>query len=178
MDELEIWRNYSLFAILADVRNGRGFAGIRTGDGFNVIGGQRGLPADASAHVKKESERWGQDGHSHSWFTLKELLDFDWNQVTKHTGVVDDITYEQWKKKGGTPRTYSAGVAGPNIKIYTEEGYASLPSRAISIDQYIQISWDEKYGDSCDQFIKQILPKLKDMAKNPEDVRMAFWFDN
>ena len=36
-------RNYSIFAILANVRNGRGFAGIVTGTGFNPISEPRGL---------------------------------------------------------------------------------------------------------------------------------------
>lgn len=41
-------RNYDWFAILADVRNGRGFAGINTGDGFKVIAEPKGLPDDIS----------------------------------------------------------------------------------------------------------------------------------
>ena len=39
-------RSYSMFAMLADVRNGRGFAGIKTSDSFPVIHEQRGLPSD------------------------------------------------------------------------------------------------------------------------------------
>lgn len=39
-------RSYNTFAMLADVRNGRGFAGIKTSDGFPVIHEQRGLPED------------------------------------------------------------------------------------------------------------------------------------
>ena len=39
-------RSYNTFAMLANVRNGRGFAGIRTSDGFPYIHEPRGLPAD------------------------------------------------------------------------------------------------------------------------------------
>ncbi len=39
-------RSYNTFAMLADVRNGTGFAGIKTSDGFPVIHEQRGLPDD------------------------------------------------------------------------------------------------------------------------------------
>lgn len=39
-------RSYNTFAMLADVRNGRGFAGIKTSDGFPYIHEPRGLPAD------------------------------------------------------------------------------------------------------------------------------------
>ena len=42
-------RNYDWFSILADVRNGSGFAGVNTGQGFDVITGKpRGLPTDIS----------------------------------------------------------------------------------------------------------------------------------
>lgn len=46
-------RNYHLFAILASVRNGVGFAGVKTGDGFNVIAEPRGLPDDAQREAAR-----------------------------------------------------------------------------------------------------------------------------
>lgn len=42
-------RSYDTFAMLANVRNGRGFAGVKTSDGFPVIHVQRGLPVDLGA---------------------------------------------------------------------------------------------------------------------------------
>lgn len=49
-------RSYNTFAMLADVCNRWGFAGIKTSDGFPVIHWQRGLPADLEVidgdHVK------------------------------------------------------------------------------------------------------------------------------
>src|SRR3990167_5661087 len=44
-------RNYSLFAILANVRNGYGFGGCDTGNGFEVIAKQRGIPNDLSPEM-------------------------------------------------------------------------------------------------------------------------------
>lgn len=85
-------RNYDLFAILADVRNGRGFAGTYTGEGFIPIAETKGIPLDASEEVKKEYEYWGCDAHSASWFTLKELKDYDWQQSTFTHGNTE--TYE------------------------------------------------------------------------------------
>ena len=63
-------RNYDLYSILADVRNGYGFAGSDTGEGFKVIRGYsqdhlRGLPEDVSRYVKWISDDYGSDGHSH-----------------------------------------------------------------------------------------------------------------
>ena len=41
-------RNYRAFAVLADVRNGYGFAGFSTGDAVIPISEPRGLPDDMS----------------------------------------------------------------------------------------------------------------------------------
>lgn len=66
-------RNYRLFAMLADVRNGRGTAGVDTGDRLIPIDEPRGLPDDVSKEVYEDSAKWGVDGHSHSHFTLAEV---------------------------------------------------------------------------------------------------------
>jgi hypothetical protein len=58
-------RNYELFAVLANVR------GYYSDDVYT-----KGLPDDVSDVVKNESDRLGVDGHSHSWYTLKELYEY------------------------------------------------------------------------------------------------------
>lgn len=98
------WRSYSMFGFLADVRN----------YSYCVpLAEPRGLPKDSdylneflekpvsyayAYHDNGKAYTVGQeleldmDYHSHSYFTLKELLDFDYNQemwdrrVTKQTG--------------------------------------------------------------------------------------------
>lgn len=62
-------RNYYLFSILADVRNG---------GGVEPIDYPRGIPQDSSSGYKYVVDRWDGDGHSHSYFTLDELLNVDW----------------------------------------------------------------------------------------------------
>jgi len=57
-------RSYRLFALLADIRNG--------GD-IEPLDYPRGMPLDISPQVKEEYDIWDSAGHSHSWFTLKEL---------------------------------------------------------------------------------------------------------
>lgn len=63
-------RNYHLFSILADVRS--------YGDG-TAISEPRGVPDDASDAYLYIVEQWKGDGHSHSYFTLTELLEHDWS---------------------------------------------------------------------------------------------------
>lgn len=77
-------RNYYLFSILADVRNGYG-------DGYvEYICETKGVPDDASIGYKHIVNMWGGDGHSHSYFTLSELLDIDWDKYNKD-GWIDSF---------------------------------------------------------------------------------------
>lgn len=64
-------RNYLLFAILADERNE-----------YNIhpISLPKGLPDDISPEVKNQSDKENDDAHTRSWLTLKELLEYDWQQ--------------------------------------------------------------------------------------------------
>lgn len=77
-------RNYWAFAVLADVRNGIGFAGIKTGSPVTPIAPPRGLPDD-------RAEIAGDLGdHSYSWVTLAELRSVDLDQQV--TLCADDAT--------------------------------------------------------------------------------------
>ena len=58
-------RNYTLFSILAGVRGCE-----------DMINEPRGLPFDTNKFIKGEFERWGASIHTASWFTLKELMDY------------------------------------------------------------------------------------------------------
>lgn len=75
------WRSYGVFGFLADVRN---YSMVPP------IAERRGKPEDVSDYVK--AEYWESDDHSHSWLSLKELLDFDYEakfenrRITKQTG--------------------------------------------------------------------------------------------
>lgn len=129
-------RNYNLFSILADVRNGFGFAGIPTGEGFVPISKPRDLPEDMSDDLrrlvehddenifnefdKKYGEGWIGD-HSYSWITLAELLLNDWDQKTVHRGQVEPATWIEWKTSGSKePKQWSVGHFGKGIRVISE----------------------------------------------------------
>lgn len=117
-------RNYDLFAILADVRNGRGFAGVKTGEGFEPIADPRGVPEDAHPETAEFMDSYGCDGHSHSWYTLAQLRAYDWDgQSTERCGVVSAEVYERLKATGETPGSWSGGISGAGITTFSEEGY-------------------------------------------------------
>jgi hypothetical protein len=178
-----------LFAILADVRNGYGFAGCDTGDGFKPIAEPRGLPEDVSPGVKKMSDYWDCDGHSHSYFTLKELLDYDWEQTTSHRGWVSEEVYKQFKETGD-PYPCSGGVGGSKVVYLTNEEMDRLIDGSLQREAdkhyYTQIQWQVTYAECCRGFIEGTIPKLKELAKpnryqddiDPDTVRIVVWFDN
>ncbi len=117
-------RNYDLFAMLADVRNGYGFAGVPTGLGFKPISDPRGIPTDASAKGEEFMNSYDIDGHSHSYHTLRQLREYDWDgQTTGSCGVVPADEFERLRDSSEPPGTYSGGVSGPGIVTFTEEGY-------------------------------------------------------
>lgn len=125
-DHFYTGRNYSLFGILANVRNGVGFAGCDTGDGFKPIAMPKDLPSDVSPEVKAESDRWGCDGHSHSWFTLAELRAYDWKgQVTKHRGWIDAWNFVLWQRNG-KPFMWSGGISGQMVEHVSNQRMAWL----------------------------------------------------
>lgn len=67
----ELGRNYTLFSILANVRNNRS-------PFLKYISTPRGLPDDISDMVKKEADYWDRYAHDHSWLLLSELERYPW----------------------------------------------------------------------------------------------------
>lgn len=176
-DPMYFGRNYDLFAILADVRNGRGFAG--TGTGFKPISGPRGVPSDAGPEYLKEVDRWGGDGHSHSHLTLAELLAYDWNQTTAHRGFVDGRSYAIFKEKG-KPDSWCGDVYGPaKLTNAAMDGLLAAGGRWKEYgDPYTQVEWTETYRESGGSFPTRTLPALAVMDSDPANVRIVFFFDN
>jgi hypothetical protein len=67
-------RNYGFFELLA---------GVRSRGDVEPICEPKGIPKDASHGYLHHVEDWDCDGHSHSYFTLKELLDYGKTNVDR-----------------------------------------------------------------------------------------------
>lgn len=189
-------RNYNLFAILANVRNGRGFAGVKTGDGFNFISEPRGVPEDASPEVREWMER---GDHDLSWLTVAEIMAFDWTQITTLQGIVDLKQWARWKADG-EPQEWSGGISGPQIIVHpiedVDNAWEACGAPALwdivwerngALDKltrelgpgshFTSVRWDKPYYACAEEFLGQTLPQLWRLGK-PEDVRICFWFDS
>ena len=180
---LEGWlydnRNYDVFGILANVRNGRGFAGVEMETEFIPISEPKDLPFDVSEEVKRESVDWDTDAYNRSYLTLKELLTYDWyGRKTKKNGIVTKEQAKLFRETGETPTIYAAQVFS------SEEDY-----------NYEKIEWEVSYYESARDFVDEVIPALKKLVhtskqdslfsfleklteEQMESIRIVFWFDN
>ncbi len=141
-------RNYRLFAILANVRND---------DDWQPISMPRGIPKDISQEIKTRVDDWNGDGHSHSFFTLKELLEFDWDKVVgKTTRMVHEDTYKKFMETGEKPDSWCAWT---------------------NIENWKKLSWETTYRECAGEYFFKILEDMKKLG-DQENVRIVFWFDN
>lgn len=101
--ELHGDRNYSLFSTLAGVRD--------YSEKNTPISEPKGVPNDCCEYVKTQKEYWDGDGHSHSWFTLKELKDYQSTSPLIHySGVISPEDVENLDKHGKTPQSWCQGT--------------------------------------------------------------------
>jgi hypothetical protein len=132
-------QSYSTLAFLADVRN------------YNhcePLVEPKGIPKDVCETIRSEWENWFGDGHSASFLTAKELLEFDydkefWNRRISRTTIMPD----------GIKFTDGASTAN--------EGEGAIIS----------------YRENLDEMFFIHLEELKSLGE-PDDVRIVFWFDN
>lgn len=165
-------RNYELFAWLAGVRNYHG---------QTPLDDPRGVPQDASVHVKQEEERWGSDGHSHTWLVVSELRAGLDNLVVHHAGIVDEVHYLKWKDSGADyPDSWCQGTSVPVISEadYLRGERPETPSQPDWLKGKfgIQCEWSLSGTVSFSRFHK-LLDGVSKLG-GPEDVRLVFWFDN
>jgi hypothetical protein len=163
-------RNYELFAILAGVRNRYD---------IEPIVRPRGLPGDISNEVQSEADRWNGDGHSHSWLTLKELQEYDWNKNYVNSGLVDVEGYKEFKEKG-KPSSYWQAGGGNHITNQEMDEFVASDKKGGFSDPCTYVEWQESGTESVDDFLTQTIPKLEKIKgeDKPENVRIVFWFDS
>jgi hypothetical protein len=187
-------RHYQLFAVLADVRNGYGFAGVPTGQAVKPIAEPRGLPADFAVngdycdshplarlehmdpmrqkyHLADEKlEQWMGD-HSHSWLTGAEML--AWYETAPEvvkTGILGRAVYESWDGKS-TPSSYCGGISGRDV--------VQINDSAVEKEQkpnwtHIRCTWESGLRSELSYFFDEVARLVADHG----DVRFVFGFDS
>lgn len=142
-------RRYDWFSILADVRNGYGFAGISTGDGFDVIAQPKGLPDDLSA-----------EGLMYFCSPVTNDPELEDEEDDNGTYYVSEDSANRWVNEYGCKFIEIDGQ-----KYVTNPDYHS--DSFITVDEFDKFDWNQmtmKYGViSLEQY-----KTLKDTAEAPE----------
>jgi len=167
-------RNYNSFAVYADVRNGSGFAGCDTGEGWNPIASPRGLPKDFPVteecvhgvelpeEQKAPMSQW-MGNHSHSWLLLSEMLEkwksLEGKQYEIH-GYVDNDEYERTLAVGKPPTEWCGGTSRTDV--VKAKWKVPAHERLYMMRNHIAIM--------------DAIAKAEDLK--PERVRLVFGFDS
>ncbi len=183
-------RHYQLFAVLAGVRNGRGFAGVSTGEAVTPIAEPRGLPADFATedemhplatleHMGPSRRKWHEaheklevwmGDYSHSWLTGDEIL--AWAKkapVVVKTGVLDRDVYEAWDATSQPP-SYCGGILGRDVVQINDNAVekAQTPNWT-----HIRCNWQSDLRAELAYFFDEVARLVAEHGK----VRFVFGFD-
>jgi hypothetical protein len=173
-------RNYRLFSILADVRNYHATRVV-------PIAQPRGTPRDASEAAKRYMRKWGEDGHSYTYHTLKQVLDFNWDRTMRLSGIVSAGEFKKWYDKGseGFPESWCVGAGGPNVKHVTQEEmieYIKRPDAKLAYtygedNLYTEICWKVTYREAAGPNWWETVDLMRALGE-PKGVRILMFFDN
>lgn len=178
-------RNYLLFGWLADVRNEMSWGTSRV----EPLSEPRGLPDDVSKSIWEESQGWGIDGHSHTYYTLREMvqaMEKHAERTVLHRGWVNGRQYLEYLEKG-SPSSWSGMVGGAGIEHVSEN---EMQQRLLDVRAgvagadslnhvYTEIRWvdlvDKALTGEWKSFIGRLTPLTQD---DGSDIRIVMWFDN
>lgn len=196
--KFEMNRHYQLFAVLAGVRNGRGFAGIKTGEPVKPISEPRGYPegfqVDDDDHLvpaiecidprraKYHTPEYLEEGenplrlwmgdHSHSWLTADEMLGWYENAPTViKTGIFSRANYESWDKKSPPDFGYCGGIDGLGVVVVND----NQPEREATPNwTYIRCEWEQGLHAELAYFFDEV----RRLQGEHGSVRFVFGFDS
>lgn len=167
-------RNYDLFGILADVRNGHGFAGIPTGSGWPSIAPDRGIPTDSTV-TDAERNDYTLGDHSFTWVGLDELKAFDWDGVKATAyGIVTRDEYARMQREGESrPKSWCGGISGLGVLTVTPQQLLERPMPFT----HVSLQWTETAREGTGEWPTVVLPWLDSLADG-HPLRLVFGFDS
>lgn len=162
-------RNYTLFAILAGVRNGYGFAGCYRHEPLQPIAEGRGIPE----FIRDEEFGCWLGDQSYTHMTVDEILEWKgWSNHLSQGGIVSVEQYEETIAKGKEPESWCGGISGGGVVVVTEDEYKSGAKAT-----HVKCFWksEQPLGEMYDWFLEEI-----ERIKNEygEDVYLVIGFDN
>ena len=150
-------RNYTVFAVLGNVRNGSGFAGVYTHDPIKPISNNRGVPDDATPATLMALS----NEHSATWMALAEVEAYDWDQDMIRGGVITLEQYAECQRTGDDPHEWSGGISGPNIQVITPLEAERMLADGVKNDDerptiYVHYRWISSLREHVTDFLLQM----------------------
>lgn len=141
-------RNYNLFAVLADVRNGT------WGERLTPISQPRDLDRSTDARFCEPSHTEWLGDHSFSHVTLKELQDYPWDSPYRYAAYVSHEQAKEMQETGKPPESWAGGMS-----------------------RGVRVSWVSTIRHAVHEWPDDVLPILATIGA-PEGVRLVFGFDS
>lgn len=171
-------RDYDFFAIIADVRNGYGFAGVlRYTAAANPITSDRGLLDESIDQYGESTSGFWYGDHSYTYITLQNLIDTDLHyQTVTRTGYVSLKDFLPLKREEA-PENWCGDVSGQSVrKISPAEARTLKPEEDISY--YIYHEWeDQPFIEKIEQ-LKSWMSLYQNFNNKPEDIILFMGFDS
>lgn len=163
-DVVEIYngRNYSLFSILAGVRN--------YGENSPIVE-PRGIPFDCCKEIRELYEKWGSDAHTPTYLTYGELKEYSKNkQMVKYSGMISKEQSDNLDK----------GILPTEWCQWTNmDGYITREwEMEVSLVDPIIETIEKRICDECYIYSRSQEEKEEKLKEYYDKVRTVFWFDN
>ena len=184
-------RNYTLFAVLSNVRNNNGIRPLPFSE--------NGVPEDPSPGVEKNCSLNDSDLHSHTYFTLEDLLAVDPNEIAEdHSEVILFADqYQIYKETGKAPedaQEYPWDHSEETREVTPEEMTMLLMSNdvkklakrrkskdhdgeMIRMGPYVKVVVPRSYKQIVPMLFEVVVPELQKLGK-PDAVRVVIAYDN
>lgn len=179
-------RDYLLFAVLADVRNGMVF------DPIIPISKPRGFPSDFTLvedghpiqsqscvpnwkqKYYRENDPFWMGDHSYTWLSGKEMLDWYETEGKKEQrtgGFLSRHTYEKWDKKT-EPESYCSGIWNKTFVIISEDDSEEIKNA--DNWTHIQCTWSYTIGEKLSYFFDEV----RRLVEIHGEIRLVAGFDS
>jgi hypothetical protein len=157
-------RDYDTFAILAGVRN--------RDRRITPIAEPRDWPADVTDEGKQEYDEFAEDGHSFSWHSLRQLLEYPlWHTTFTQEGRLNGPAYRALKKDG-VPDEWWGIQYSRGTTISEDELVRELALGNDARELFIHTSWAVPYRRAAEEFVTDTIPRLLALAA-PEPCALA-----
>lgn len=165
----DTYRNYTLFALLADVRNDGSIQPIKY---------VTGIPEDLSEDLKEEYNRGSSDWHSATYYILDELLEYQWDTLEIETVDISGEGYKEYIENGMP----SSWIRSSNT-IFDKERLKKAHNaykNGVYMPTCIKIERSnmERHGHFYFNILMVLKHKLAPQVGGTKNIRLVMWFDN